>query len=246
MEAGERQSAGAYAGFEGAVAGLTLPDVIQLNGHARFSGCITVEDGSRTGAIFFRDGDIIHAEQGDAVGELAFYRIIEWPGGRFSLKPKVTTTSHTVRQSLNYLLLEAHRLMDERRQEGGAVAGHSAGTGRDAGEGGQMGGIPARLRGIAGIDYAVVLGGDGSPVADSSFAAERLAAQALYLGMVGSRLGRAFGMGDIRSAAVEGREQHLLVYASRGHYLSIAVRGTYAIGGVEAEVRQALAPKSQE
>ena len=68
------------AGFEGAVAGLTLPDVIQMNALNRFSGCISVHFGQHAGLIFFRDGEIIHAEQGEKTGEDAFYEILQWPG----------------------------------------------------------------------------------------------------------------------------------------------------------------------
>ena len=241
MAVEERHIAEAPIGFEGAVAGLTLSDVIQLNGHNRFSGCITVEYGKLAGSIFFRDGDVIHAEQGETVGDLAFYRILEWPGGRFQLQPKVTTTSNTIKQSLNFLLLEAHRLMDERRagQDGG---GFPSDDGTVAREEAKMG-VAAKLKGIAGIDYAVMLGKDGTPVDDASFAGESLAGQALYLAMVGNRLGGIFGVGEVKSAAVQGKECHLLMFESKSHYLSIAVKGSAQLGAVEAELRQALAPK---
>ncbi len=82
-------------GFHGDVTGLSLSDVIQLNGQNGFSGCITVQHGSRTGRIFFREGKIIHAEQAGKSGEEAFYDIMEWRSGHFSLERNVSTTSHT-------------------------------------------------------------------------------------------------------------------------------------------------------
>ena len=244
MAVEERYNLETSTGFQGAVEGLALPDVIQINGHNRFTGCISVEYGNQTGVIFFRDGDIIHAEQGDVSGDLAFFKLLEWPGGKFKLQPKVTTTSHTIKQSLNYLLLEAHRLMDERREE--AVNGSSAMKEQDASspkEGAKMGGIVAKIKAISAVDHAVLLGKDGTPVDDTSFAGESLAAQALYLAMIGNRLGEIFGVGEIKSAAVQGRDSHLLMYESRNHYLSIAAKGSAQLGSVETDVRQVLAPK---
>src|SRR5689334_9857221 len=59
-------------GFEGGVAGLGLSDLLQLNAQNRFSGCFRIEHEQSLGVIFFRDGEIVHAERGDLVGEPAF------------------------------------------------------------------------------------------------------------------------------------------------------------------------------
>lgn len=79
-------------GFEGSIAGLALSDVIQLEVQSRFSGCIAVQNGQARGLIFFRDSEIVHAELGGKTGEDAFCDILEWPNGRFSLQPNVSTT----------------------------------------------------------------------------------------------------------------------------------------------------------
>ena len=41
----------AVSGFQGEIAGLSLADVIQIKGHNRYSGCITVEYQDHRGAI---------------------------------------------------------------------------------------------------------------------------------------------------------------------------------------------------
>jgi phosphate transport system substrate-binding protein len=110
------RSPGQDEGFEGAVAGLGLSDIIQLNGHNRFSGCVTVQSDSFGGVIFFRDGQIIHAEAGDEVGEKAFYEIMQWTGGKFTLQPNVTTTVRSIERNWEFLLMEACRLIDEGRR----------------------------------------------------------------------------------------------------------------------------------
>ncbi len=231
------------SGFEGAVAGFTLPDVIQLKGLNRFSGSLAVEYGSQEGVIFFRDGEIIHAEQGGKAGEAAFYEILRWPGGKFHFQPKVTTTSSTIKQRIQYLLLEAHRLMDEQlASRPGSPAPSPEPTAAQKGER-PMSDIAARLMAIPGIAHAVLLSKDGAPVGDGSFEAEVLAAQGVYLGLTGNQLGRLFGLGDARSAAVRGNNHHLLMFEAKHHYLSVAVNSDCQLGVVEAEIRTALAPK---
>ena len=69
------------SGFQGEIAGLSLADVIQLKGHNKYCGCITVEYNDQRGAIYFVDGEIIHAEQGKHSGEEAIYAILKLPPG---------------------------------------------------------------------------------------------------------------------------------------------------------------------
>ncbi|HET9598135.1 MAG TPA: DUF4388 domain-containing protein, partial [Anaeromyxobacteraceae bacterium] len=124
MAQGDRPAgAAASDGFEGGVAGLDLPALVQLNAMNRFSGCFRVSHGARIGMIFFRDGEIVHAEEGAHSGEDAFCEMVTWPGGRFSVEPNVVTARRTIHKSCNHLLLDAHRLIDERRsRQGGAAA----------------------------------------------------------------------------------------------------------------------------
>jgi len=231
-------------GFEGAVAGLTLPDVIQMNALNRFSGCITVHFRQRTGVIFFRDGEIIHAEQGEKTGETAFYEILQWPGGKFNLQPKVTTTSCTIREGWRYLLMEACRLLDEQRNQSQSARQPAEGPASgNAGGNGMSSSISDRLSHIPGVAHAVLLSKDGAPVGDESYQRESLAAQAIYVAMLGDRIGGIFGVGEVKAAALSGKSQQLLVFESKSHYLGIAVSGESQLGAVEAEVRKALSPK---
>jgi predicted regulator of Ras-like GTPase activity (Roadblock/LC7/MglB family) len=231
-------------GFEGAVAGLTLPDVIQMNALNRFSGCITVQYGHAMGMIFLRDGEIIHAEQGEMSGEPAFYEILQWPGGKFNLQPKVTTTSLTIRESWKFLLMEACRLLDENRNRGVVPQRQpERQVGSGAGGGGMSSAITEKLLQVPGVSHSVLLGKDGIAVGDASFEAENLAGLTLYLAMLGNQLGSIFGVGDVKTAAVQGKSSHLLMYESKGHYLSVAVTGDQQLGAVETEIRKVLSPK---
>ncbi len=223
----------ASEGFEGSVVGLGLTDVIELNANNRFSGCVSVRHDTSTGLIFFRDGEVIHAEQGGIRGEMAFYEILQWPGGRFSLEPNVATTSRTIERSWKFLLMEAHRLMDERRS-GRQPAGRTAAAPAP----GRAGSATQRIRQIQGVAYAVLLGKDGIRLGDDSYEAETLEGQTAYLAMLGRRLGEIFQVGEALAATVHGTDQHLLLLASKTHDLSVMVKGTEQPGAVEAEIRK--------
>jgi predicted regulator of Ras-like GTPase activity (Roadblock/LC7/MglB family) len=229
------------ADSKGEIVGLDLSDIIQINQHNRFSGCLAIQSPAGSGALFFRDGEVIHAEQGVRSGEEAFYDILEWPPGKLLLQPNVTTTRNTIQKGSQHLLLDAARVLDERR------AGRSAKTppppARDAGARPPMRSseVLEKLRRIPGVAYAALHGKDGAQVGDESYEAEVLAGQAVFLSMIGNQLAGIFQTGAILSAAVHGASRHLLLFSTKSHFLSVLVQGDTQAGAVEAEVRRILA-----
>jgi predicted regulator of Ras-like GTPase activity (Roadblock/LC7/MglB family) len=227
-------------GFKGEVAGLGLSDVIQLNVQNRFSGCIAVQYRDSKGLLFFRDGQIIHAEEGERLGEEAFYAVLAWPAGQFGLQPNVTTTRCTIEKSCQHLLLEAHRLLDERRASEAAGRQHAGPEKRPPRSAGSSA-VLERVRGISGVTNVVLQGKDGTRASDDGYEEEELAGQAAYLMMVGSQLGAAFRTGDLQRAAVQGTERHVLLLANKTHFLGVLIAPERELAAVEAEVKRALA-----
>jgi predicted regulator of Ras-like GTPase activity (Roadblock/LC7/MglB family) len=227
------------SGFQGAVAGLSLTDVIQLKGHNKYTGCITVTYDSSEGVIYFVDGEIIHAVLGDQTGEEAIYQIIKWPGGNFNIHPEMTSNICTIHYRTDFLLLEALRRLDEER-----VAGVDPGSGKGPSVTPRrtMSKIAAMLQEINGITYAVLLDKAGSPVQDTSLEAAALASKGFFLATTGNQLGELMGLGTIKASAVQTRNFHLLMYDSKQHYLSIAVKPDYTLDSVENEIKSALVP----
>jgi predicted regulator of Ras-like GTPase activity (Roadblock/LC7/MglB family) len=225
----------------GEIVGLGLTDVIQINLHNRFSGCIAIECPAGNGLLFFRDGEIIHAEQGSRVGEEAFYDILEWPPGRFRLQPNVTTTRTTIQKGSQHLLLDAHRSLDERRAGRKAPPPPPAAPSQPT----RSSDVIERLRRIQGVAYAALHGKDGSQVGDDSYQSEVLAGHAVFLSMLGNQLGSVFQAGTILSAVVQGTTNHLVLFSTKSHLLSVLVQGSTQAGAVESEVRRVLAPPAR-
>lgn len=221
----------------GEIVGLGLTDVIQINHHNRFSGCIAIESTSGNALLFFRDGEIIHAEQGNRSGEEALYEVLGWPPGKFRLQPNVTTTRSTIQKSAQHLLLDAHRIMDERRAGRTAEPAPAPAAPRPPMRSSE---VLEKLRRIPGVAYAALHGKDGSQVGDDSYEAEVLGGQAIFLSMMGNQLGGIFQAGTVLSAAVHGANKHLLLFATKSHFLSVLVNGDVQAGAVETEVRRIL------
>jgi hypothetical protein len=228
------------SGFQGAVAGLSLTDVIQLKGHNKYTGCITVIYDSSEGVIYFADGEIIHAVQGNLTGEEAIYQIIKWPGGNFNIHPEMTSNVCTIHYRTDFLLMEAVRRLDEERAGVGSENG--GGPGPSVTPRRTMSKVAARLQDINGVTYAVLLDKEGTPLQDSSMEATSLATKGVFLANTGTKLGELTGLGEVKAAAVHTRDFHLLMYDSKQHYLSIAVKPEFNLDTVETEIKTALMP----
>lgn len=98
-----------------------------------------------------------------------------------------------------------------------------------------------RLRRIPGFGCAVVQTKDGNRVGDESPEGELFSGQVQYLSIIARQLGDIFGAGELQSAAVQGTNHHLLLFATRSHYLGVLAKATSPLGAVEAEVRKSLA-----
>jgi predicted regulator of Ras-like GTPase activity (Roadblock/LC7/MglB family) len=239
----------ADARFEGEIAGLGLADIIQLDVVNQFSGCIDVQYEDLRGLVFLKDGEVVHAEQGPLVGEEAFYEILSWPGGHFSHKQNVATTRSTIAKSCQFLILEAHRLMDEGRAARPRAAAPQP-TPPAPPPPPAPAPAPARptsaaaileeLRKIPGVLSAVIQGKDGGRVGDDSYEAEVLSGQALYVALVGRQLGEKLQAGEIHSAVVQGAARHVLLFVAKSHLVTAVVDAAAQVGAVEAAVRKVL------
>jgi len=223
------------AGFGGEIAGFSLADVLQLNIQNRFSGCISVESEEGTGRIFLRDAEIVHAEAPGHTGEDAFCEILSWPEGRFSLQSNVTAARTTIQKGWRHLMLDAYRIIDERRAGKGASAPAAA-----AGRPTTTYNVLAELKRIPGVKDAVVERTDGERVEHESYQAEVLAGHAQYLAMVAAQLGTAFGSGALLGVTLQATAHHVVMLRGRNRVLTAQVSGEKDAGAVEADIRKLL------
>jgi CheY-like chemotaxis protein/predicted regulator of Ras-like GTPase activity (Roadblock/LC7/MglB family) len=101
-------------GFEGKISDFQLSDLIQMNCLGRLTNAITVETSKKKGIIYFEDGNIIHSEVGDVDGDDAFYEILCWKGGKFSIQKGAKTNKESIMKGWQSLMLEGLRRADEK------------------------------------------------------------------------------------------------------------------------------------
>lgn len=95
----------------------SLASVLQVYSDDRRSCTLTVKSDLRTGTIHLRQGVLIHSEFGLDIGDKAFLELAQWEKPDLIIVDRLRSEMHSVKQSLQSLLLEAARLRDEGEKE---------------------------------------------------------------------------------------------------------------------------------
>jgi len=101
--------------FQGSLAELHLPDIIQLVSVSGKTGVFHLTDGPHQGQVYVSDGKIVHAELDDVSGEEAVYALAIWSQGEFRFDSGVAPEHRTISKSNTSLLMEAAHRLDEWR-----------------------------------------------------------------------------------------------------------------------------------
>jgi len=104
----------ANQGVAGKLSQMGLVEIIQILGGGTKTACIKIQRDKGTKAeLFMERGKIVRAKTDAHKGEDAFYEIMTWAEGNFSIQNDLTTNEKNINQSNDFLLLEAMRRMDE-------------------------------------------------------------------------------------------------------------------------------------
>jgi hypothetical protein len=101
--------------FQGSLAELHLPDIIQLVAVSGKTGVFHLTDAAHRGDIWLHEGRIVHAETEDLSGEEAVYALAIWRVGEFRFEAAAAAPRQTIQKSNTNLLMEAARRLDEWR-----------------------------------------------------------------------------------------------------------------------------------
>ena len=117
-KAGTADVAGA---FQGRIEVFGAPALLQMCAQGRLTGLFTslAEDAQNTATVMgLREGDIISASVGDKGGTDAVYAFLAWTKGSFKFTPGDPGGGEPLAQSVEHLLLEGCRLLDEANKGG--------------------------------------------------------------------------------------------------------------------------------
>ncbi|HET6898390.1 MAG TPA: DUF4388 domain-containing protein [Vicinamibacteria bacterium] len=101
--------------FQGSLAELHLPDIIQLVSVSGKTGVFHLVDGHLKGQIYLHEGRIVHAQLDEITGEEAVYALAIWNKGDFKFEPAPPSEIKSISKSNTNLLMEAARRLDEWR-----------------------------------------------------------------------------------------------------------------------------------
>lgn len=106
-------------GFVGKVADLQITDIIQLNCLGRTTTAISVKKSDQEGVIYFKEGEIVHSEVDDTIGEEALFIILSWEGGDFTTLTGAEPIKESISSNWQELLMEGMRRKDEGQKDEG-------------------------------------------------------------------------------------------------------------------------------
>ena len=128
VASGKQVGAGSGTGtgaLEGQIEAFGAPGVLQICNQGRLTGIFTARGpddsgaGERVAVFGLREGEIIAATVQELTGPEAVYAFLAWDRGQFKFVPGDPGAGAPLAQSLEHLLLEGCRLLDESRGAAG-------------------------------------------------------------------------------------------------------------------------------
>ncbi|NTV62454.1 MAG: DUF4388 domain-containing protein [Oscillochloris sp.] len=96
--------------LEGTIDTIPLRELIDMIAYSSVTGALNLYASSATGHVYFRDGNLYHADFGDAAGLEALSRLFEISSANFSFVGDVTCEQETLWGDMDYHVRTAERL----------------------------------------------------------------------------------------------------------------------------------------
>jgi len=109
-----------HQGFNGQVSEISLFDLTQVLAFGKKTVVLEVQEGAKVGQIYFENGELIHAETSNHVGEQALYECLSWDSGSFREHEFKGPIQRSIEKPTQQLLLEAVKRVDEMNARGKA------------------------------------------------------------------------------------------------------------------------------
>ncbi len=101
---------------KGYIRGITLPSFIQLVSMEKKTCTLTIKQREKAGYLYFSGGDLIEAETGKLRGEEAACEIICWEKAEIDIEPSCRKRKKNIQSRLDFLLMDAFRIKDEKER----------------------------------------------------------------------------------------------------------------------------------
>jgi hypothetical protein len=102
--------------IQGTIESTGITSVLQIPSLSNASGKLSVTCGSDMGVVYYRNGKVVHAQLGDLEGQDAVIRLMRWEQGQFEFNDQdINGVPTTIDVDLQYIILEAIRIIDEEK-----------------------------------------------------------------------------------------------------------------------------------
>lgn len=118
IDRGKQKSIPDLGGVKGALKDMSLADILQVLNLGKRTAAVHLSKGEGRGSIFVFNGNIGHARYGDIKGEEALFHLLTWESGTFSVEMGASTNIKSVNLSIEMVLLEGFKRMDESKKRG--------------------------------------------------------------------------------------------------------------------------------
>ncbi len=116
--------------LSGIIDQVPLPDLLQLFGSSKRTGCLIINSNNSEGRVYLREGRVYAAVIDgnlDIPMEKAFYRMMSWTTGSFLLDTSISAEfEESINESVESLMMEGMRILDEIRAIGTDVPDYNA------------------------------------------------------------------------------------------------------------------------
>jgi DNA-binding response OmpR family regulator len=105
--------------LRGSISQMNVIDLVQSLEMGRKSCALTLINHDDTCEVYFREGQVTHAQYGSLTGDQAVFKVLRWTEGNFQVNFEGTTSKQTTTLNTQGLLMEGLRLLDEAQRDGG-------------------------------------------------------------------------------------------------------------------------------
>ncbi|HXZ42277.1 MAG TPA: response regulator [Terriglobales bacterium] len=113
------KSAASDGVLRGNLSQMNVIDLVQSLEMGRKSCALTLTNKDDKCEMYFREGQVTHAEYGSLTGDKAVFKVLRWTDGNFQVNFDGKTTSQTTTLNTQGLLMEGLRLLDEAQRDAG-------------------------------------------------------------------------------------------------------------------------------
>ncbi len=231
---------------EGSLRETPLPALVRENCRGRQTVRIGVENAGRSGDVFIREGQLVHAACGEVSGEDALYDMMAWQEGTFALEYDAPAPLQTITLPWAQLLIESAR-RSYQAEPPAVEADQGLARALEVEEARQVSGLFESLLDIPGVVGAVETAPDGA-VLNAELPegeGEKEAGVAVLIGGAADQIGEMMNLGPFERGVGSVGARRILVLKHEEGYVGLLLSEQASAASVSSAASDILRSVSE-